>query len=168
MIQLNIITLAHATPGRRQTVTIDKGSSQVGDFQLAFLRGELVFTRIDEAISVNGTLATKVKTTCTRCLEDLWTPLQIKLADEITLPGAALTPEHPVRVENGLIDLAPLLLQYIWLELPSSPVCSPDCQGFCHQCGQNLNYGECDCEDTTSPADAIDPRWEALHQLKTE
>ena len=29
------------------------------------------------------------------------------------------------------------------LETPISPVCKPDCQGLCMECGQNLNEKDC-------------------------
>lgn len=168
MIRLNLTTLAHANPGRKQAVNIEVEDSEIGKLQLACLRGELNFTRMAEDIFVEGTLYAEVKTTCARCLEHFFAPLEIKLADEITLPGAELTPEHPVRVESGWVDLTPLLFQYIWLELPNNPICSPACQGLCPQCGQNLNRGACTCEEGAAEEAAIDPRWEALRQWQTE
>ena len=168
MIRLNLTTLAHANPGRKQAVNIEVGDSAIGELQLACLRGELNFTRMAEDIFVEGTLYAEVKTTCARCLEHFFVPLEIKLADTIILPGAELTAEYPVRVENGWVDLTPLLLQYIWLELPNNPICSPECQGLCPHCGQNLNHGTCTCEEESAEEAVIDPRWEALRQLQTE
>lgn len=168
MIRLNLTTLAHAKPGHRQTIKIKVGAAEIGELQVACLQGELSFTRMAADIFVEGTLYTEVRTTCTRCLTEFWASLKIKLADEITLPGAELTPEYPVRVENGWVDLTPLLLQYIWLELPINPICSPNCKGLCPHCGHNLNYGECGCEEESSEEIVIDPRWQALRQLKEE
>jgi len=165
MIRLNLTTLAHAKPGFRQTVKIKLGAAEIGELSVACLRGELKFTRMADDILVEGALYAEVETTCARCLAEFVASLEIRLADEITLPGAELTPEHPVRVENGWVDLTPLLLQYIRLELPSNPICSPNCQGLCPHCGQNLNHGECDCAEEASEEAAIDPRWQALRQL---
>ena len=168
MIRLNLTTLAHAKPGHSRTVKIEVGAAEIGELQVACLQGELSFARMTADIFVEGTICIEVRTTCTRCLTEFLASLKIKLADEITLPGAELTPEYPVRVENGWVDLTPLLLQYIWLELPSNPICSPDCKGLCSHCGHNLNYGECGCEEESSEEIAIDPRWQALRQLKEE
>lgn len=162
MIKLNLTTLAHARVGQRQVVHIDVGDLEIGELHLAFLKGDLQFTRVAEGILVEGTLRAEVETTCTRCLETFFEPISIELEDLINLPGVALTPEHPVRLaDGGWVDLSPLVRQYAWLELPINPVCSPDCQGICPDCGGNLNRGECTCEET----EPIDPRWEALRPL---
>jgi uncharacterized protein len=165
MVRLNLTTLAHATVGRRQVVNIDVGDTEIGELHLAYLKGELQFTRVAGGILVEGRLHTEVETSCTRCLETFFEPIHIDLEDTIRLPGEEVTPEHPVRVaEGGWVNLDPLIRQYTWLELPINPVCSPNCEGLCPECGGNLNAGECVCEDTES----IDPRWEALRPLLEE
>jgi uncharacterized protein len=134
----------------------------VGDVELIHLRGELDFTRVVDGVLVQGEIQAEAKTECTRCLTPYFEPITIELEDTIGLPGATLTPERPVRVdEEGKVNLAPLLREYAWLGLPVSPVCSSDCQGICPECGGNRNLGECTCEDPVN----IDPRWEALRKL---
>ncbi|MGC9400295.1 MAG: YceD family protein [Anaerolineae bacterium] len=165
MIKLNLTALAHARVGRRQIVDIDVGDLEVGELHLAYLKGELHLTRVAEGILAEGTLRAEVETTCTRCLEPFFEPISIELEDLINLPGVALTPECPVRIaEGGWVDLTPLIRQYAWLELPLNPLCSPDCQGLCPECGGNLNRDECVCQET----EPIDPRWEALRPLLEE
>jgi uncharacterized protein len=46
------------------------------------------------------------------------------------------------------------------LDVPMRPLCRPDCQGLCMNCGQNLNEGDCGCEE-----EEIDPRLEALRKF---
>ena len=41
------------------------------------------------------------------------------------------------------IDLAQLLREYALLEVPISPLHSPDCKGLCPVCGQDLNIRDC-------------------------
>jgi len=73
-----------------------------------------------------------------------------------------LSPERPVRVtEEGWVDLAPLVREYLWLGLPANPVCSPTCAGLCPRCGGNIDRGECSCGDKVP----IDPRWAVLQTL---
>ena len=38
-----------------------------------------------------------------------------------------------------MLDLAPLLREYLVLDIPSRPLCRPDCRGLCPECGNNLN-----------------------------
>ena len=59
------------------------------------------------------------------------------------------------------VDLVDRLHDAVVLELPLRLYCKTDCKGLCPQCGQDLNVDSCSCAD-----DAIDPRWEALAQLK--
>ena len=134
----------------------------LGDGELCNLRGVLQLTRVAEGILVQGELSTEAKTECTRCLTPFHQPITIELEDIVSLPGASLTPERPVRIhEDGWVDLTPLVREYAWLDLPTSPLCSDDCKGLCPQCGGNLNIGECTCE----VAPAGDPRWAVLQRL---
>lgn len=162
MIKVNLFTLIHAKPGFRETAVLDLGRVVVDDLDLRYLNGEIHFTRVSHGILAQGVLAAEVKTECTRCLEHFYVPISIELEDTISLPGADLTPERPVRVsEDGWADLTPLVREYAWIELPVSPVCSPTCKGICPHCGGNVNLGECVCEEEPP----IDPRWEALRIL---
>ena len=84
------------------------------------------------------------------------------------LPGAAapVGPEHALEAEelgvvevpeDGEVELRPLLLEQIQLNVPMKPLCRADCAGLCPTCGANLNEGPCGCQK-----DEIDPRWEGL------
>jgi uncharacterized protein len=43
------------------------------------------------------------------------------------------------------------------LSRPQRIVCDEECNGFCVQCGKNLNKQSCDCK-----TEDVDPRWDAL------
>ena len=162
MIRLNLSSLSHARVGKQESVEIDIDQVTVGDLELKNLQGTLQFTRVSEGLLVQGDLDALVKAECTRCLTSFWAPIAMQLEDIIGLPGAELTLKQPVRVnDDGWADLAPLVREYAWLGLPSSPVCGPDCRGICPECGGNRNLGECTCEDV----ERIDPRWEVLREL---
>lgn len=59
------------------------------------------------------------------------------------------------------VAIAPIVEERIQIAVPMKPLCREDCRGLCPGCGQDLNEGTCGC--TAQP---IDPRWEALRQLK--
>lgn len=165
MIKLNLSTLAHARVGRDQTVELAIDAVSLGDGELRNVRGVLQLTRVAGGVLVQGELTMEVETECTRCLTPFFEPVTIELKDTIGLPGASLTPERPVRIhEDGWVDLTPLVREYAWLGLPTSPLCSPGCKGLCPECGGNRNTGECTCADVPS----IDPRWAVLQQLAPE
>jgi uncharacterized protein len=63
--------------------------------------------------------------------------------------------------EDDEVDLRPLLIEQIQLNVPMKPLCRPDCAGICPTCGANLNAGSCGCA-----TEEVDPRWKALEALK--
>ena len=48
--------------------------------------------------------------------------------------------------EEEEIDLGHLIREQFYLAMPMKPLCRPDCQGLCPQCGVNRNTTECACE----------------------
>jgi len=59
------------------------------------------------------------------------------------------------------VDLRPLLVEQIQLNVPMKPLCRADCAGICPICGANRNAGPCDCA-----TEEVDPRWKALEAFK--
>ena len=57
------------------------------------------------------------------------------------------------------LNLAPMVHDAIFLELPLGPLCKEDCLGLCPQCGGDRNETPCDC------AAPVDPRWAKLSEL---
>lgn len=63
------------------------------------------------------------------------------------------------RIEDGYVDLEPVVRDTVVPALPFQPVCRPDCPGLCSVCGQPL------AEDPEHQHDQFDPRWAALSAL---
>jgi uncharacterized protein len=63
-------------------------------------------------------------------------------------------------IEDDFADLAPLVHDAIFLDLPLAPLCREDCQGLCPYCGIDRNEATCDCQ---AP---IDSRWATLDGLR--
>ncbi|MDX1631616.1 MAG: DUF177 domain-containing protein [Thermoanaerobaculia bacterium] len=59
------------------------------------------------------------------------------------------------------IELEPFLEEELHLNIPMNPLCRPDCEGLCSQCGANLNEETCSCEE-----EPVDSRWEGLAAIK--
>ena len=68
--------------------------------------------------------------------------------------------EDAYPIENDFIDLAPMVLDAILLELPLAPLCREECRGLCPSCGIDRNEASCDC------AAPVDPRWATLDGLR--
>ncbi len=153
----------------------------------ATARLHLVLTATPDGILATGEVQTSAKLTCGRCLASFEQPLSGHLEHLFTLEGhgPAAAPEHrSVRagaaaaaepgeppaleedeldvspVEDGMIDVGPLVREVLALALPMKPLCRPDCRGLCPVCGHPLNEGPCGCKQ-----DEPDPRLAVLGSL---
>lgn len=126
----------------------------------------------ERVVHVRGRVAVNLAAACVRCLRPV--PLQLDLPIETALfprgdePAAAADGElgdddMGIGTYDGEeIDLAGLVHDEVFLELPMNLVCVESCAGLCPQCGTNLNEGRCNC------APEVDPRWQALHGLRLD
>ncbi len=48
-------------------------------------------------------------------------------------------------VEKDYIELADVLKEQIYLQIPYQPLCKEDCKGICPTCGQDQNLEPCQC-----------------------
>lgn len=109
---------------------------------------------------------------CRRCLE----PVERDVEGEIVLLLVRETESSPpeeleleeedlgvVHFQGEEIELLPFLEEEMQLNVPMKPLCRPDCQGLCPECGANWNDTSCDCETETT-----DPRWGGLADLKKQ
>ncbi|HLF26236.1 MAG TPA: DUF177 domain-containing protein [Anaerolineae bacterium] len=143
-------------------MSVDESQRNLGpELLVDFLRGQLLLTRTDQHILVEGVLHSAVMSECVRCLESFHLPIQIRLEELFALnPGPQVSDPVYLIAPDGTIDLVYPLREQILLAQPLKPVCRPDCKGLCMNCGKNLNEGPCDCSD-----ESIDPRLAALKAL---
>lgn len=118
------------------------------------LRGDLA--RGADGIAFTGDIETAVTMTCSRCLEPHSVPLDLHFnllyttgPEEVGKKESRLDEDSVTRTrfDGTRIDLAALLSEQIYLELPLKPLCRVDCRGLCARCGANLNQGTCGCEE---------------------
>jgi len=122
--------------------------------------GEVDLVRTDRGILVSGTLETKAKAVCSRCLRSFDQSLTIKIEEEYLTKaeGGAFTIS-----EDREIDLTEAVRQYSLLAFPMKPLCRQDCAGLCPWCGHNFNLGPCGC-----PSGELVPRFAQLARLTLE
>jgi uncharacterized protein len=143
----------------------------------AQVSGELEITgtaRKNEAVAeVAGRIVGKLDIACHRCLNPLEVALDIRFEDNfVTLDiYEKSSAEHQiggadldVSVYDGeRIDVSELAREQILLNIPTRQICDESCAGLCEKCGANKNTEDCQCK-----SDEVDPRWNALKQLKIE
>jgi uncharacterized protein len=117
-----------------------------------------------------GELETSVNLICSRCLSNFDAHMRNNLdfivcSEETHLErqSEALDDEDYVFIQGAELqaDISDIVRQSIILGVGLKPLCSENCQGLCPTCGANRNEQQCDCRPQT-----IDPRWEALQQLR--
>lgn len=97
---------------------------------------------------------------CVYCLDDFQHNLSFKFIEMYTFPSHAVEDTELILPDDLQIDLAPLLNEYLSLDIPISPICKPDCQGLCPICGENQNISTC-----SHGEESIDPRLSVLKTL---
>ena len=97
---------------------------------------------------------------CARCL--------VEWSNEIEVEIVELFARYPIEDQSGIapdltIDLGPIVHDEVSLNLPPVPICRPDCQGLCPNCGADLNMSPCagHGDDTASPFAALRQLFEA-------
>jgi uncharacterized protein len=120
----------------------------------------LVATSSVDGIGVRGTLAVEWHDQCRRCLVDV-TGVATAEVHEVFQHEPRL--DDAVEIVGDQIDLAPIVREYVLLELPEAPLCRDDCAGICPQCGADRNESSCGCD-----TELRDPRWAALEGLQLD
>jgi len=160
-LRFNFGFLLEATFGENRVIELDYPTIRVADdLDLTPLQGSIKASRTSEGIYIEGSLQTALDVECVRCLTIFSLSVTIQLDDLFYYPPSTAPEGEFVVGENGFIDLSPLVRELSLLEIPMQPICKPDCQGLCQECGANLNEGDCGCED-----DDIDPRLSILSNL---
>ena len=143
-LRINVGFLLGQTAGYVRTMDFDEEKLILGtDLELRNLHGVLSLDRTPQGVLVSGTLRAGTPAECVRCLSPFSLPLSATLQDLFLYPPP--NPSDPLLAigENAILNLDPLLREYMILDFPLRPVCKPDCKGLCPVCGNDLNTSSC-------------------------
>jgi uncharacterized protein len=115
---------------------------------------------VHEGVYVSGGLKTVAEAECSRCLEPVTVPLQVDIQE---LFAYSLEVEDDLVIQDEQIDLEPIIIDSVVLNLPFTPICSADCLGLCSECGVRLNENPDHAHEAP-----IDSRWNELKKLAQE
>jgi uncharacterized metal-binding protein YceD (DUF177 family) len=153
-----MVTVRHTVPS-----PIRIGLPMIAIDQGAPLEMDLRVESVSEGVLVTGTVAAPTVGECARCLTEVHGHVQVGLTELFAYPDStteATTEEDEVgHIVDDTIDLEQSIIDAVGLELPFSPVCSPDCPGLCPECGVSL------AAEPGHHHDRIDPRWAKLAGL---
>jgi len=155
-LRINAVELLRQ-PGATRDVTLDIAADPldaaherlVGDLHVA-----LRLTARNDSIDVDGTVSANWESVCRRCLQEV-----SGTAAGIVGERYQIDPVDPdaYLIEDGQLDLSPLVRETALLELDAERLCRDDCAGLCPVCGVDRNSTDCSCDTTVT-----DDRWAAL------
>jgi uncharacterized protein len=138
-----------------ELVAIDEGAP---------LELDLRIQSVSEGALVTGTMSAPTTGECARCLTPITGHVEIDLTELFAYPDStteATTEADEVgHVVDNSVDLEQPIVDAVGLALPFSPLCGPDCQGLCPDCGIPMSTAEPGHRHET-----IDPRWAKLSSM---
>ena len=155
-LRINAVELLRQ-PGAIRDVTVDVEAEPLeADHErlVGEIHVDLRLTALNDGIDVDGTVSVGWSTVCRRCLTDV-AGTAVGVVDEL-YQIEPLDPDAYV-IEDGQLDLAPLVRETALLELDIERQCRDDCAGLCPVCGVDRNSADCTCETAVR-----DERWAAL------
>lgn len=154
LLRLNVGFVVNQAIGYSRDFSIEiPDLSFSDDFVIKNLVGNIVVSRTTEGllVQVKGQARTRVE--CVYCLESFEQILQLNFVEMYTFSSHAIEDTELILPDDLQIDLAPLLREYLLLDIPISPVCKPECEGLCPICGEKLNISNCSHSE-----EPVDPR----------
>lgn len=156
--RMNVGFIAHEEIGRNHDFPFEFDQIKLGDdFDLRNFSGNVNIGRTPQGLVVQADFSAQTALECVRCLTNFDHHLEWSFTELYAFNDRSETEAELILPEDAHIDLAELLRDYALLEVPISPICSPDCQGLCIECGQNLNEKDCghNQDDGDSPFSAL-------------
>ena len=113
-------------------------------------------------IMIVGQCSLVIEIPCDRCLEPVATEFELNFTKNVDLSDEEQVDDLDEKnyIDGYNLDVEKLLYNEILIGWPMKILCSEDCKGICNTCGQNLNEGTCDCEDTS-----LDPRMSVIRDV---
>ncbi|MBW8012323.1 MAG: DUF177 domain-containing protein [Chloroflexi bacterium] len=161
LLRLNVGFIAHEDVGYLREFDFEFPKLHLSPgLDLDDVNGSARFSRTSTGLLLDVNFSAVTQSECGRCLDEVTQSLETNFTELYAFNEKSVTESGLILPENGKIDLAPILREYLLLEMPINPLCRPNCLGLCLECGENLNDSE-----HTHEKDNIDPRLSKLKNL---
>lgn len=118
----------------------------------------------DKELKIQAEAEVTILIPCDRCLENVEQEFSLDCTRYVDLAATDAELKEGFDESNYIsgyhLDVDKMLFNEILVGWPTKVLCSDDCKGICNVCGQNLNKGTCNCEDT-----GLDPRMSVVRDL---
>ncbi len=148
-------------PVEMETFQSQVGIFAVKDKESCHIKVEHGKAKVKE-LYITGQAKVTVEIPCDRCLKGIDIPFYLDFKKRVNLDEEAEDKESDETnyIDGYYLDVDKLLYNEILVGWPMKVLCSESCKGICSVCGQNLNEGTCDCEDT-----GLDPRMSVIRDV---
>ena len=118
----------------------------------------------DKELEIHVETKLSVVIPCDRCLADVEREFVLDFSRMVDLAASEGELKEGFDesdcIDGYNLDVDKMLYSEMLIGWPTKVLCKEDCKGICNVCGQNLNEGTCDCEDT-----GLDPRMSVVRDL---
>lgn len=162
----DVLSEHHKTIDKTALVEMTEFHSELGRFPV--LEKEDVHIVVkhvkNRELMITGEGRLVLEIPCDRCLEAVSTEFILEFTKNVDLDESseeqAMELDEKNYIDGYNLDVDKLLYNEILIGWPMKILCREDCKGICNMCGQNLNKGTCDCEDTS-----LDPRMSVIRDV---
>ncbi len=135
--------------------------------------GQIQVDKGEAQVYVHALVKTNGLFSCDRCVREFDQEIsgELRLCYQIVGTGGrpSFTGEEgdgeaglrTYRTGEAFIDISDDIRDTLVISVPMKNVCSPECQGICPGCGEDLKESACKCGEKPP-----DPRWDTLKQLQ--
>lgn len=144
-LRINIGFLQNQPVGTSREIHFETPDFQLAEeFEPSGVEGMIRVSRTPQGVLSQGDFQTRVKAECVRCLEEFQQPLRTNFTELFSYRSHPTSEASMVIPEDGNVDFAPLVREFLLLEVPIKLLCREDCRGLCPECGTNLNLSTCE------------------------
>ncbi len=162
----DVLSENHTTIEKDVPIDMEVFTSTLGEFEFTEKQeAHIVVEHVKEReLLIKGKANLTLEIPCDRCLEPVKVPFHLEFTKNIDLDVDDENQKDDLDEKNYIdgynLDADKLLYNEILIGWPMKILCSETCKGICNTCGQNLNKGTCDCEDTS-----LDPRMSVIRDV---
>lgn len=114
-----------------------------------------------QSLTLEANVSGRMVTECARCLDEVEADVEFSVHELLSQREEGADEDEDIILFDGYeIELDDIIADHFLMNISGRYLCSDNCKGLCPVCGQNLNHGECDCDN-----EYIDPRWQALADI---
>lgn len=118
-----------------------------------FLKGTI--SNVNDKFLLKGRIKTKIQLNCSCCNKPVDRIVDLPINE---IFGTDDNEQDDIwKLSGNIVELNPVIISNIALDIPMKILCRNDCKGLCPKCGHDLNEYDCECNITE-----LDPRFEKL------